>query len=269
MGDHMRSLLASVAFLAFTATSAFAADLTGRQIVDEVDKRHDKPVEYEAQAMTLVGADQSKEQRRLERWKMDTPDGSRALLVFQEPAGVKGTALLTWQYDGKEDDQWLFLPAMGGDLKRIAKGGKRNYFMGTDFTFEDLSSEENEAFSYERLPDEEMDGQKFYVIDVTAVDPEIKRETGYKFRRMWVRQDIYFITRVDYYDRRGTLVKRQTYDKLQDLGNGTYRAGFTVVKNLENQHVTAVQVLDRSFDASKVPEEVFQQRFITSGKHVR
>lgn len=265
----MRTILVSAIALVMSATAAFAADLTGRQIIDEVSKRHDKPVEYENQVMTLVGSDQSKEVRKVERFKMDTDDGSRALMVFQDPAGVKGTALLTWQYNDKDDDQWLFLPAMGSDLKRIAKGGKRNYFMGTDYTYEDLSTEKKDNFAYDRQPDETIDGQDSFVVDVSPTEAELKKETGYKYRRMWVRKDLYFITRIDYFDRRGTLIKRQTYDKLVDLGGGTYRATISLVKNLENQHVTAVQVIERSFDKAKVPDEVFQQRYVTSGKHVR
>jgi hypothetical protein len=265
----VRTIVVSTIAFVLSATAAFAADLTGRQIIDEVSKRHDKPVEYEKQVMTLVSSDQSKEVRKVERFKMDTDDGSRALMVFQDPAGVKGTALLTWQYDAKDDDQWLFLPAMSNELKRIAKGGKRNYFMGTDYTYEDLSTEKKDNFSYERKADETLDGQDSFVVDVSALEAEAKKETGYKYRRMWIRKDLYFVTRIDYFDRRENLIKRQTYDKLVDLGGGTYRAGLSLVKNLENQHVTAVQVVERSFDKDKVPDEVFLQRYVTSGKHIR
>ena len=73
--------------------------------------------------------------------------------MFDSPAGVEGVALLTWQVASGEDDQWISLPAAGGDLKRQASGSKRNYFMGTDFANEDLVAEDRSKYSYERSDD--------------------------------------------------------------------------------------------------------------------
>jgi len=267
----MRAILATAVAAILTATfpTGQAAELTGRQVIDQVFDRQDRSYEYEEQVMTLVEQSGAKEERQVKRYKRSVDGGSRSLLVFTEPAGVKGTALLTWHYDDKDDDQWLYLPALEEKLKRIAEGGMRNYFMGTDYTYEDLTSESRDKFAYERQKDETLDGQACFVVDATPVDATLKKESGYQSRRMWIRQDIYFIVRTDFNDRRGRLIKQQTHEKLQKIDGNTWRADVAIMKNLQKKHITAVQTTKRSFEEKEVPMEFFTSRFITSGQHVR
>ncbi len=259
-----------LAVLALIAPAGLRAEeMTGRQIVDEVSKRHDKAFEFERQTMTLIDKKKNKEERELRRFKRDVDGGGRYLLAFTSPSGVKGTALLTWQYDEKDDDQWLYLPAMEGKLKRIAEGGKRNYFMGTDYTYEDLTSENKDKFEFKRLPDEEVDGKPHFVVESRATDTNLKKQTGYSRQVMWIRQDIFYIMKTDYYDRRERLVKRQVQKKLVHLDGDTWRSDLTVMQNLRKKHITAVKVTERSFDEDKVPLKVFSKRHVTSGQHVQ
>lgn len=265
----IRSVVLAAAAVMLSVFPAVAAEPTGRDILDEVSRRHDRPYEYESQVMTLINADQSKERREVERFKRDVDSGSRYLLVFQEPAGVKGTALLTWQNRDREDDQWIYLPASGSDLKRIAKGGRKNYFMGTDYTYEDLATEPRSKFSYDRQPDEAVDNVDCFVVNSTPVDEILKKESGYKFTKMWIRKDIFFVVRIDYFDRQGELIKRQTWSKLQNVSGETWRANLAVMKNLDQKHVTAVQVAERSFEPAASPAEVFTTQYVSSNRHVK
>jgi len=154
-----------VAFLVLACHSVSAQELTGSQIMDEVSLRHDRPFEFEIQNMTLVDKGGEEEAREIRRYMRQDDDGTRRyLVVFHSPAGIKGVALLTWQNKDKDDDQFMYLPAQGKKMKRIAKGGQKNYFMGTDYAFEDLVSESREKFSYERLPDEIIDGVDSYLV---------------------------------------------------------------------------------------------------------
>ena len=258
-------LAACIAWLPLTAA---ADELTGRQILDEVSDRHDRPYEQEDQVMTLVARDGSKEVRQVKRFKRDVDAGSRSLLVFTDPAGVKGTALLTWEHDKADDDQWLYLPAIG-DMKRIAEGGMRNYFMGTDYTYEDLTSESRSKFQYDRQDDTTLGGQDCYVVIATATDAKLKKDTGYKTRTLWIRKDIFFIIRTDYFDRRGRPIKTQTHDKLQRIDGDMWRAEVAIMKNTRQKHITAIQTTGRSFEEKNVPDRNFTARFITSGMHVR
>lgn len=267
MGHTMVGVLVGTLVM---AGSVAAQELTGRQIVDEVAARHEAPYDFEKQAMTLIDKKGNQEIRDTRRYARKGADEQfKYLIVFDSPPGVKGVALLTWQHADTDDDQWLYLPAQGDQVKRIAKGSKKNYFMGTDFTYEDLVSESRDKFTYTRLPDELLEGAASYVVEVTPADANLAKDSGYQKRIAWVRKDNFYATKTDYYDKQGKLLKRQTSSGLEHVGGNMWRAKTTKMDNLSNGHATLVQVDRRALEDSGVPEEVFQQRFLTSGQHMR
>lgn len=248
---------------------AHSQELTGRQILDKSAELHERDFEREVQQMTLIDKKGAKEEREVRRYARRTDGTYRYLLVFHSPAGVKGSALLTWQNKDKADDQWLYLPAMGDKLKRIAEGGRKTYFMGTDYTYEDLVSEPREKFEYKRLPDETIDGVAYHVVEASATDAALKKETGYKFRKLWIRQDTFFIARTDYFDRRDKLIKRQTTDKLEKVDQTAWRAAYTRMENFQENHITDINVSARDFSEASVDADIFRERYVTSGRHIR
>lgn len=264
-------LIPAVCFLLVGIGATGAAELTGRQILDQAAERHEYPYEYEVQRMTLIDKGGYKDVRQTRRYVRQNEKSKtyKYLIVFNDPPGVRGVALLTWQNKTRDDDQWLYLPSMGRKMKRIAKGGKRNYFMGTDFTFEDMVSENRDKFKYVRRPDEKIDGVSHFVVEAYPKDKKIRKSSGYKFRRTWVRKDIFFVTRTDYFDRRGRYIKRQVSSELVKIKGNLWRAKRTVVDNKKENHKTIVEILERSLDAKAVPKKNFRQRFVTSGRHIR
>lgn len=266
----VRTTLIAVVCLAALAGLADAEEPTGRQILDEAASRHEAPYEFEAQTMTLVDKKGNQEVREVRRYSRKGEDGQyKYLVVFRSPPGVKGVALLTWQHKDADDDQWLYLPAQGEQVKRIAKGSKKNYFMGTDFTYEDLVSESRDKFTSTRLPDETVDGVDHFVVEVVPSDPELVKESGYQKRVMWVRKETYFVDRTDYYDKQGKLLKRQTAGELDNVSGQMWRAKTSKMENLGTNHATLVRVDQRLLEEAAVPEENFQQRFLLSGQHLR
>lgn len=251
-------------------SSVSISSMTGRQVLDEIVERHEKPYEFEIQKMTLIDSFGKEEKRELRKYVREVSDTeTRAVSVFRAPSGVKGVAILTWQHDDNQDDQWLFLPSRGKKMKRIAKGGKKNYFMGTDYTYEDMVSESREKFSYERLADEEIDGKPYFVIKVVATDPQLASESGYSHRVLWVTQDTFVTVKVEFFDRDEKLVKRQTGADFKNIEGKAWRANKSVMEHLVTKHKTIVEIAERSFDESAVPEKNFRQRTITSGKILR
>lgn len=251
------------------AGTARAEELTGRQILDQVAERHEAPYEGEVQTMTLVDKKGNQEVREVRRSVRKGEDGQfKYLIIFDSPPGVKGVALLTWQHADADDDQWLYLPAQGDQLKRIAKGSKKNYFMGTDFTYEDLVSESRDKFTFTRLADEVLDGTACFVVDIAPATPELAKDSGYQKRTVWIRQDTFAILRTDYVDKQGKLLKRQTADELVNVSGPLWRAAMTRMENFSNGHATHVRVEKRFLEESAVPEDHFQQRFLQSGQHL-
>ncbi len=250
--------------------TAIAQEPTGRQILDESSKRHSRDFEAESQRMTLYAKGAVSETRELRRLTRKVADGeTRYLMAFANPRGVRGVALLTWGFDKRDDDQWLYLPAEGNRTKRIAKGGKRTAFMGTDYTYEDLVSESRDKFKYDRQADEILDGAAHFVVDATPADADLVRETGYKSRRLFVRKDNYLIARIDYHDRRGELFKRQTMSSLVNADGGTWRANTARMENLKDNTATVIEVLERKFEEAAVPERMFVERYLTSQEHMK
>lgn len=263
-------VMVALCLLTMSPTGSVAQDLTGRQILDESSRRHSRDYEAETLRMTLSTKGSVTEVRELSRFTRKIGDGeTRYLMTFSSPRGVRGVALLTWSFDKRDDDQWLYLPAEGNRTKRIAKGGRRTAFMGTDYTYEDLVSESRDKFKYDRQADEIVDGVQRFVVDAMAKDSDLAKETGYKLRRLFIRNDTYFIDRIDYYDRRGELFKRQTMTNLSVIDGETWRSGSATMVNMRDNTATTIEVLDRKFDEASVAERMFVERYLTSQEHMK
>lgn len=245
-------------------------EMTGKEIFEEIGKRHGRPVEFEIQRITLTDDKSAKEVRDVKRYsRVVSPGEQRILTVFHSPPSIRGAATVTWKRRFKKDGQWIYLPANGGKPVRVVNGGKKNYFMGTDFTTEDLSPEPSDKLAFERLKDEILNGKTHFVIDITPKDAELKAETGYKSRRLWIDKKNYYLMRTDYYDWRGALVKRLTASDVKKIEDDMWRADSRIMENFKAGHKTRIEVVERRFEVDSVPLDLFFERTLTSGDHVR
>ncbi len=141
-------------------------------------------------------------------------DGDKSLSVFDSPRDVKGTAFLSFTHALKPDDQWLYLPALKR-VKRISSSNKSGPFMGSEFAYEDISSQEVEKYTYKYLRDEVLEGRKAFVIERIPA----YRHSGYTREVVWLDQEMYQPLKVNFYDRKSELLKTLTeYDFKQFLG---------------------------------------------------
>ena len=132
-------------------------------------------------------------------------DGDKSLSLFDQPADVKGTAMLTFSHGLKADDQWLYLPALKR-VKRINSRNKSGPFMGSEFAFEDLSSQEVEKYKYKYLKEEacgEGNKWKCHVIERTPA----YKYSGYTKQLVWIDTQAYRPTKIMFYDRKNALLK--------------------------------------------------------------
>ena len=143
------------------------------------------------------------------------------LLKFISPMDVAGTGTLTIQYDDREDDQWLYLPAIGSSRK-ISASKKTSRFMGTEMTYEDLSNYLSEVVEKHRytLLRKDMEGEKHcYVIRAECVDPDLLKTTGYAYRDMWIEENTFQNLQTLFYDRQGNLLKIYSVQQFQRIGD--------------------------------------------------
>ncbi len=133
-------------------------------------------------------------------------DGDKGLTIFDKPRDVKGTAFLTFSHVDKADDQWLYLPALKR-VKRISSRNKSGPFMGSEFSYEDLSSFEVEKYSFKFLAEETVNGVATYKIEQIPTD----KNSGYTRQVVWLDQEHLRGQQVDFYDRKKSLLKTLTF----------------------------------------------------------
>ncbi len=134
-----------------------------------------------------------------------TGDGDKSLSIFDKPADVKGTAFLTYSHAIKPDEQWLYLPALKR-VKRINSKNKSGPFMGSEFAYEDLASQEIEKYTYKYIRDEVLNGADCFVIERYPV----YEHSGYTRQVAWVNKEKYVAEKIDFYDRKNDLLKTLT-----------------------------------------------------------
>ena len=153
-------------------------------------------------------------------------DGDKSLVIFDQPNDIRGTALLTFSHKTGDDDQWLYLPALKR-VKRISSSNKSGPFVGSEFAYEDISSQEVEEYTYKFLREEEVDGVSMFVIEQYPVDPR----SGYTRQVAWIDQQEYRTWRVDFYDRKNELLKTLTYSGYSQYVDRYWRPGFMAMVN--------------------------------------
>lgn len=129
-------------------------------------------------------------------------DGDKGLTIFDQPKDVKGTAFLNFSHANEPDEQWIFLPKLS-KVKRIRSRNKSGPFMGSEFAFEDMTSFEVEKFEFKYLRDETFEGQSSFVLQQVPTD----KDSGYSKQIIWVDKKYYRALKVEFYDRKGSLLK--------------------------------------------------------------
>ncbi len=146
-------------------------------------------------------------------------DGDKTLSIFDKPRDVKGTAFLSFSHKEGADDQWLYLPALKR-VKKISSNNKSGPFMGSEFAFEDLSSQEVEKYTYKYLGDDVLDGINCFMLERDPVDPK----SGYTVQIVWIDKEDYKPLKVDYYDRKSSLLKTLTFSNYKQYLDKYWRA---------------------------------------------
>ncbi len=138
-------------------------------------------------------------------------DGDKSLSIFDKPADVKGTAFLTYSHAIKPDEQWLYLPALKR-VKRINSKNKSGPFMGSEFAYEDLASQEVEKYTYKYIRDEKLKTEEFPEgVDTFVIERYPAYEySGYTRQLAWVNKERYVAEKIEFYDRKNSLLKTLT-----------------------------------------------------------
>ena len=160
-------------------------------------------------------------------------DGDKSLLIFDNPRDVKGTAMLTHSHKNASNEQWLYLPALRR-TKRISSSGKAGAFMASEFSYEDLTSQDMEKFHFKWLRDEKYNNQPCHVLERIPTDPD----SGYTKEIIWLDQAELRSWKIDFYDRKHSKLKTLTSSKFKKYKNKYWRAEIALMTNHQNNKKT-------------------------------
>ncbi|WP_457748647.1 outer membrane lipoprotein-sorting protein [Sulfurimonas sp.] len=183
--------------------------------------------------MTLINANNQKRERHMKMIILEKESGNKSLMTFLSPADVKGTKFLNYEHIHKDDDQWLYLPAIKR-VKRIASKNKSGSFMGSEFSYEDLSSFSVKKYIFSgEAKEETINGIHYYV----GKRVPVSKNSGYTKQISWVDAQTFLIKKVEYYDRKKELLKTAIFDDYKKI-KGVWRVGTMTMSNHQNNKKT-------------------------------
>jgi outer membrane lipoprotein-sorting protein len=264
----MNKYLCTALLLAtFAAAPAAAADLSAREIMQRVDDRDDGDNSSSEMEMILIDKSGHERVRKLRSFNKDKGEDKMRIMFFLEPADVKDTGFLTFDYDDakKDDDQWLYLPALR-KTKRIASSDKSGSFMGSDFNYADMTRKDLDAYDFKILKEDEVRGAKCWVIEAIPKTREEIEETGYTKSVVFVRQDSYVIVRAVHWEKDGGRLKYLDALKVEQIdGVWTITENtMTTKQGKETLHKTVLRFGNVRYN-QKLTEDMFSVRRLEKG----
>ena len=259
----LTKLFAAATLLA-AGTAAFAID--GREIMQNVFDRQKPDFTKAAVTLTLIEkGGKVAETRDVGEYGRCKDNLSDVVMVFLRPASVKDTRFLQKENKGKDDDKWIYLPALR-TTRRVASSEGDKAFVGTDFTYDDMSSREVEDDTHELLKESEDKGnfKDLYVVKSTPKDP---KSSQYQYRISWVTKDSWIPTYIELYDKKGKLLKVNEIRTItQKTGNKTYNIpSENAMTNVQTGHSTVLKMVNIEVD-KPLPDGYFTSNFLNTGR---
>ena len=235
---------AALALLLLTACLATTArSQSGRELIEESLRRHaPPPYVYEEQTLVLSDGLDQHTVRTAKYYARRDANGRKLVLVISTPAESQGMSVFAAR------------DAHGGARRGSDPSGQ---VFGSDFSVADIEGEQPQDFRYERLDGQDLDRVPHHVLRALPRDQAVARATGYGARRIYMRKDNLFVSRIDYLDRQGRLAKRETFRDLRTDDSGAWRAGMILMEDLHANRRTLLKVERRAYSADYVPAAVF------------
>ncbi|MEN8258021.1 MAG: outer membrane lipoprotein-sorting protein [Thermodesulfobacteriota bacterium] len=233
---RMRYLLVSAILLLLTIILPVQAQaLTAREIMERADARDDGDNITVDSEMVLIDKNGHQRTRLMKTFFKDKGDDTWRTQFFIEPADVRDTAFLTYDYYSgeKDDDQWIYLPELH-KTKRIASSDKSSAFMGSDFSYSDMNRRVLDEWSYKVLKESTVGGHKVWLVETTPVNKVVEERYGYTKSVLFIRQDIFFPVRAVHWLKEGKRIKYMEVKKLEQI-DGVWVATETHMKTTKNK----------------------------------
>jgi outer membrane lipoprotein-sorting protein len=240
---------------------------TAREIMEKVDARDDGDNSTATLEMILIDKRGDKRVRQVTTFTRDEGRDMQRIMFFLAPADVRGTGFLTYDYYSgeKDDDQWLYLPELR-KTKRIASSDKSGSFMGTDFSYADMTRRVLDEWTYKILKEDEVRGNKVWLIEALPRDKTVRDRYGYDKSVVFIRQDIFMAVRAVHWVRDGAKLKyldMKQIEQIDGIWMGT-ELDMKITKGGETLHRTVMRFSDVKFNQA-IDEGLFTVRRLEKG----
>ena len=243
------------------STSLFAqGTLTGEQIIRKVYERETPEDQSGELIMTLENSRGDTRVREIKQYVKDFGENEKKIMFFTAPADVRDTSFMSWTYDedGKGDDQWIYLPALKR-VKRISSSGSSDYFMGSDFTYDDLGGRSPSEDKHTLLREETLNGELCYVVE------SIPKDEDYIYSKTvtWVIKDKLIGLKKEFYDEDEDFLKTLTVNEYENI-DGYWMILESEMFNDQKNHKTIMEMKNLKLD-SGLKDRIFTERIMTRG----
>ena len=239
----------------------------GEEIIQNVNARDDGEAVTRRLTMTMTDRRGKQRVRETFGYRKYFGDEKRTVIFFLSPSNIRDTSFLTFDYfdPDRDDDQWLYLPA-ARKVRRISSADRGDYFLGTDFTYDDMKNETKISVrDYNRttVGQEEVDGHPCYIVESIPVDEKTSKELGYGKVRAWIDADIWMTRKVEYWDIRGNPLKAMHSRDIREV-DGIWTSHDLTIKNHKTGHTTHFKFAEVDYEAP-VDDDVFTERALRRG----
>lgn len=261
IGKSLITILSILMVFTIYPTLAFAqSDLKGLEIMQKVYDRPDGDEMEGTLIMTLTNSNGGERVREIKQYIKDFGTIEKKIMFFIKPADVKNTSFMNWSYanDNQNDDQWIYLPALK-KVKRISSDSSGDYFMGSDFTYDDLGDRKPIEDNHTLLKNEIIDGLDCYVVESV---PKYK-DYMYSKTVTWVVKDRWYGLKKEFYDEDGDYLKTLLLKSVEEINDFWIITG-TEMKNEQKDHSTLMEFNNVKIDGG-ILESNFTERMMKRG----
>ena len=248
-----------IAVLLMSASVLFAQDAAS--IINSARNRIQMNTISSRSRMVITARDGSTSERVIDQYSKDGPNGARTVIVFQQPASVAGTRFLTMENASGGSDLWIFLPSLGR-VRRVAASESGGSFMGTDFSYDDISalSRDVSLDTHTMLREETLNGILCYVIQ------SVPASSTYQYSKTvsWVDKSNYMIYKSEMYNRRSELAKVMEMSEYRDT-QGRLTPMQTKITTVSAGTSTTIRLDILKYD-DPIPEGVFTTAYLETGR---
>ncbi len=250
----------AIGLLAFSTAPLAAEELTALELIEKVYNRPDGDDMQSDLKMSLVNSRGDERVREIRQFSKDFGGDEKKIMFFQAPADVRDTSFMNWTYGeaGKSDDQWIYLPALK-KVKRISSDSKGDYFMGSDFTYDDLGDRHPSSDSHRIMGRDEIDGAPCTIVESVSIE----RDYIYSKTQSWIADEKWIVLKKEFYDEDGELLKILTVEEYSEI-DGYWIVVHSEMKNLQRDHST-IMILDKIKLDQSVSDSIFTERIMARG----